>query len=420
MWTIQETMLANEVLLCYGSKSILLPRGIDRAATSNRLRGYPHLRRFMSAVISRLEIVRTAPSPREWKGLTFLDAVDLVRDVQATDRRDFVFSMYGIISRREASMLEANYEASCSQVFTNATFASIMGSKTFEILSVVALDAVRTDGLPSWSVDFAHLPKRPLLSPISKSVDIRLSRGYFSNIGFDTLSQKLVIPVRILDVVQRTVLLGANGQTHITAAQRNELEKHTSVAVRLALKTLHRHESDFPWLEGAYRLLHFQHNLLCGCKSINGHHDSEPAGSSARLSRDVTSSDQDNTNETTSLRVCEAFKQWSLSLYPQQCKDDLAAANKLLPDPLNVSKFWGYALAVAAGATVFATRNGLIGIGPSQMSEGDEIALIYGNWPFMIQRGTRFRGFAYIHGFMTEDYWSREDLTLLSSTFKLS
>lgn len=83
------------------------------------------------------------------------------RGLQATDPRDKVYSLLSIIKPEEARLVQPDYTKTCARVFTEASYASIVGSGIHGALGLVKLgtlgDETRIEGLPSWAADFTIL-----------------------------------------------------------------------------------------------------------------------------------------------------------------------------------------------------------------------------------------------------------------------
>lgn len=85
-----------------------------------------------------------------------------------------------------------------------------------------------------------------------------------------------------------------------------------------------------------------------------------------------------------------------------------------------IDKMGSNMLTFSSSRVVFKTDNGLIGLGPDYMSEGDEVwDLVGGDVPFLLRQGTsdskhedgrRYRliGECYVHGIMSGELWDEE------------
>jgi hypothetical protein len=74
----------------------------------------------------------------------------------ATDPRDKVYGLLGLVNPDEADRIQPDYTIDCSQVFAKATFESMRSQGNWNPLGCVLFTEARIEDLPSWAVDFNH------------------------------------------------------------------------------------------------------------------------------------------------------------------------------------------------------------------------------------------------------------------------
>lgn len=117
-------------------------------------------------LIDRLRRSRTGPSPP-----ILLSMLDSTRETCATDPRDKVFALYGLISPDEASetRLLPNYNKSCVQVYTDVAIYYLTKYKMLAFLQRVPWTLPQNGGyggitgLPSWVPDWSKRHVVPFL-----------------------------------------------------------------------------------------------------------------------------------------------------------------------------------------------------------------------------------------------------------------
>ena len=106
------------------------------------------------------------------------------------------------------------------------------------------------------------------------------------------------------------------------------------------------------------------------------------------------------------------FTQWNSIICKPLGLDSESYRPQWLASPMQMS-FDQDAIAVSGGHFFFVLKDGLFGYAPSSIAVGDEIVVVpYSDdctSPWLILRpynnGYKFRGLAYVHGCMHEDFW---------------
>lgn len=168
VWVVQELVLAKKAILVLGSVSVPwelfsgfchsylrhLPPGAccHSSATwkmSSGLWADIVLMRltFMSFHTSRTEMTL---SPTRSPPSTFLDLLWLLRHKEATDARDKVYGLLGLLHGQNRSILVPDYSLSTAETFSRCTEALI---KSDNSLNALIGPRLRQFGLPTWVID---------------------------------------------------------------------------------------------------------------------------------------------------------------------------------------------------------------------------------------------------------------------------
>ncbi|TEY70248.1 hypothetical protein BOTCAL_0108g00030 [Botryotinia calthae] len=100
---------------------------------------------------------------------------------KATDPKDKVFALLGIVTDIEALGIEVNYNATIKEVYTDATTRILNQGTSLSLLNAAGIGRYRNDkhtvinlDLPSWVPDFSHFPDSSLLVTPARSVDYKM------------------------------------------------------------------------------------------------------------------------------------------------------------------------------------------------------------------------------------------------------
>ncbi|KXT18226.1 hypothetical protein AC579_2895 [Pseudocercospora musae] len=153
-WVLQETVLAYwDPPICFGTftmtvsefnwmSSLIEDEGPTQTAIFLRVREDLRRTPFMER---KLDQTWTRSITEYAKRLCRLDA---------TDPRDKVYSVLGVIHPTEQEKIVIDYTKEIWKVYANATGAAITANQILELLAFVTVDRWRAANLPSWAVDF--------------------------------------------------------------------------------------------------------------------------------------------------------------------------------------------------------------------------------------------------------------------------
>ena len=378
IWVAQEFILAKQVYLCAGQYRYLYsPDWLKRLDTDDSI---GEMTRFKTSIeslqASNLEqslwMEREAQS-REQQERGLIGCLKILRNRNATDIRDFVYGLTGIISKQEAELLIPDYELSYQDIYAKATFASIASRRNFDILSFVrpgtSMSTSPSDpSLRSWVVDFTD------------QKDHADFRGHGWLIGHWKVP--FLQPRLNSDCTAMTIKACAFGTVQGLSAWHNNSDYSdiSSSAIDLTWNAAQQFKSSFaigdrrPAIAQAFRGQQVDKNASCPWAV-----DRATAKSYIFINNSVG-------------HLLGSEKLWS----------DITGV-----DVRNQEKQYDYHRYTewfGSSSIVFATYDGIIGFGPASLTENDTIVQVCSRYPFVALRKQgqhwNFQGLLYIHGFM--------------------
>jgi hypothetical protein len=127
---------------------------------------------FMGSTLwTRINTMEEARSGQEIKKttMTLLKALSYTRDCGATDPRDKVFALYGLIEDGSEEGIEIDYAKTVKAVFTDVTRYLVLGKRDLGILSMVQ-SVEPAHNLPSWVPDWSRKFTIDLLAVVDEEV----------------------------------------------------------------------------------------------------------------------------------------------------------------------------------------------------------------------------------------------------------
>ncbi|VUC22355.1 unnamed protein product [Clonostachys rosea] len=167
-WVVQELCLAKEVVAMCGPRTLtwdIFFAGyfLCLITTKNALTGRPEqlLRsNFLTATSLKLAISRSLDSTTDAVLPDLLALLWPTRSLEATDPRDKVYSLLGLIPEKEAEAMHIvpDYGASVEDCYLKAATKIIWQSKTLDILTTDRMKNPHLQlDLPSWVPDWSYL-----------------------------------------------------------------------------------------------------------------------------------------------------------------------------------------------------------------------------------------------------------------------
>ena len=382
-WIIQEFVLSNEIVLCFGPVST----AYDQTHIRDLLMIYPTP---VPGLLAFYE--RTADMMRLKHGMA--DTVQSISDAallacmsSCRDPKDKVYSLLSLIDTAEASMIPPNYRGqTIAQTFARATYAAVVAQKSLAILELVCFEDNPTAGLATWVVDFVREqdPSRPFIQrKIPQDVP-----------WYETCSQRTV-PAQLTPDLKSLIVSGT---------------QFDHASERFILSTTQANSSG---VDLAVDLVSLLRKV---CRTFN--HKAKSHGRS-QIQDDVIESSLlltygAGTQIYTVIEV--AFTIWdevaTLSTGRRskdhqpfwQCDRQERHRRELEFNIVTsgVADFLDYVAFVSGRIMMFATSEGYMGIAPATLTHEDILVLVPESKLPVILRRTGdswcFRGFAYVHG----------------------
>ena len=206
IWVLQEAVMARKITFVCGCRLVgwqLIYQVALSVQSSGMLGTYrvdPHAPGISCAiVIGRLKIAHGLANNGDW---TLLELLRLTRKYNATDERDKVFALHGVVTNLSSISAAVDYSKSWEEVCTDVAVHELMQKRTLSILADAGICTYsKNPELPSWVADWSHDNERktiietgasfsadggsqPILST-SKDKKILTVRGFV----FDTVAE---------------------------------------------------------------------------------------------------------------------------------------------------------------------------------------------------------------------------------------
>ena len=200
LWTIQETILAQELIFLCGRHIAPLERIWAGASTlryrNDRIRLNPgyHTDEFHEKAVwaaQFYQVGRTRYDMLQNKTKLYDIGCNSLRfhDLQATDLRDKVFGLIGISHCHHECIdepLVANYDLTVQEVFTRAARLALFSCRDLHVLSYPqCMEGKKTPNLPSWVTDLAAETNVKFQSPQSSFQAATVDEGSRFTLEFE-------------------------------------------------------------------------------------------------------------------------------------------------------------------------------------------------------------------------------------------
>ena len=314
----------------------------------------------------------------------------LAQDLMSSDPRDKVFALQSMSQVKESSLIEINYKRPATQVYAEATYASIAGSGSFDIFRHVELDGPRLEGLPSWAADFAQIPwiswafsnEWTMITPDPHNLDQLLP-----NPRIDKLGKSLSVNAILLDdVSQSAAILSCQ---HERNRQSNMQEKYDYVSIPSVkvlkdilqdLSQMYRNEMSGNLERIAYTA--YSHHV--GTRRVVAS-DWEEARSVLDRAFVNTFDDEESTIYDPLYPLLSSVRWWTSYIGPTPIHQDLDPKHRR--SSMQMRGFLAYlrGISVQKGA-MFTTVAGFLGFAAVDAQPGDIVAIVHGCWlPILIR-----------------------------------
>ncbi|KAJ4988214.1 het domain protein [Stagonosporopsis vannaccii] len=374
LWVLQEIVLAQDAIFVWGDCSIswaYVGAAINSIRKIDLIRGLLQTRNLQNAFLmwhmsSVAHHTRTFNDNRQshQPGIfPFLHLLDIARGFEVTDPRDKIYGLLGFPTRCDylgASSVLPDYSLSVAQVYTNVTLSSITKTRNLDILALVVPNHPQNtdciDTLPSWVPDFNSQATAAPISNINTAQ--KYTAGIFRPLHLlpCTKPHLLCLEGTVLDTIRRT---------------------GPSISFVQSLKSQQNLESLIHWYTDAGATVHSLSEILTGGRDREGlllsPHQKE---------------------------ACVAFLSRTIQNYglDASTKHVAPAHHDNLKWRDTIHRFTTY-------RQPFLTCTGRFGLGPTSLSEGDTVAVLWGGQcPFVLSgvddRQWLLRGECYVQGWM--------------------
>ncbi|KAE9365154.1 HET-domain-containing protein [Stipitochalara longipes BDJ] len=161
IWVLQEAVMAREMTVVCGSHLVrwdLIYRLALSVQSSGMLGTYqvdPHAPGISCAVVvGKLKIAHELAHTEEW---TLLELLRLTRKYNATDARDKVFALHGVVTNPYSIGAAVDYSKPLEEVYTDVAVHELIQKKTLFSLANAGISTYpRNPNLPSWVADWSH------------------------------------------------------------------------------------------------------------------------------------------------------------------------------------------------------------------------------------------------------------------------
>ncbi|KAF5660278.1 heterokaryon incompatibility protein (het-6OR allele) [Fusarium heterosporum] len=390
MWTLQESILCPNVLCWCGSKTFpieylyYLSYFIYFSINFNIWKGAPIDTEVSVRAVWRAADLREHMASR--KRIRLALALDSTWDRAASDKKDKVMGLLGLIGRRQD--LEPEYSWPIEKIYRVAMRAALMEEQSLDCLSLMSeTHASRNKNLNSWVPDFSvhDYPFSDNIASLSKPIFRRIvfnaslrDLGYKASIHTNEDDTILRLRGFFVDKVQN-VGPKAPGPHSSDGTDIGLMEWENSMRMVLGewRSLLPRTET---YLNGESLVDAFWRTVLVDLKQ--GEHPKPPSAIGA------TRLDKDDIPRLGQLDTAEGIKQllntWSASMRPEYRKLRL------------IEQF---------NRRFIVTETGYIGLGPPEVQPGDSICILLGgSVPYALRQNTDgtwcYMGESYVHGIM--------------------
>lgn len=408
VWTVQEYVLSQKSYACFGPIRIELRGSIDYRLLYYGVipadSKYTSCQRQIRELAYHLKALNRATEDVQEGALTIMSSLERFRGTLATDLRDHVYSLIGLLNSDEAILIPPDYGSSCAEVFARAMYASLRVGKNqrtdrLVILAFVGLNQVerqaKVEGLPSWAVDFSTPPKM-----IYGDFDLE-RRGtplcLEGKISLEFQVDLIKSSESSLQLVTRGVILGS--VSGIWSYSPRDL----------------RHDFDEDSDDGSSAVILSLLNFIYNAVQVAISDGDLPSSLSAGLKRKKVEVESTIVNplllhslaHDSSGILTWVLDSWQYLAGLHSTFEDLTKERyrSYLTDYLE--SYLGYQ--TDGNLHVVATSRGFVGVGPATMTPGDVIALLPGSgWPVILSpRGEQwvFRGLIWVQGLMEGETW---------------
>lgn len=417
LWVFQELNNAQRLLWCFGPfEKALGPQRFVEACKGAQLCSNNVLDRALTTLLNRFATDLEDMSKQVWwndndesvQGMppTLRTNAINTQNLAAKDARDKVYALLSISTPDEAAVIAPDYQRTIAQVYAEATFASIVGSNSFDIFRHIELEAPRLEGLPSWAADFTRLRRIDLKYVDFVAMDMAVPSNMevpLPNIQLRDSSKSLHFNAVLFDDIVQSVPMLLWEEDHVAVSSKNDLKN-----ALIHLAQLYRSQMS----DNRERKAYTAYAQYIGTRRVVARDWHGSSDVLERLFQDV-SGDDDSPHGPPDYALWRSVQWWSLYVGPTRMRADLDPKGSR--SSMQLHGFYDYLQCIAArDGRLFTTTAGFLGISAGEILEHDVVALVNGCFlPLLLRPRTSggyiFRGVAFVGELLCgqlEDIWT--------------
>jgi hypothetical protein len=410
IWVLQEAVMARRMTVACGSHLVgwtlihQVALSVQRSGVLGAYQVDPHAPGVgCVVVIGKLKNAHELAHIKDW---TLLELLRLTRKYYATDPRDKVFALHGVVTDSESIGASVDYSKSPEEVYTDVAVHELMQRKTLLCLANAGISkAPENPKLPSWVADWSH--DNELKSIIAAGAKFDASRGLQPIVSISEDRKVLKIRGSVLDVVSELNKVYANREKIEMDPTLETEQKRKAVIGKRSIQNcaeLAKRAHKFP--EGQTSVEAFWRTLCCDLTpDIPPSRAPEEFGRGYQLLEKFHEAMRDDGTYDFTHAVYKS---------PEYLKNNLIHNSVFLNA---VKKF-------TIARNMCLTARGYLGRVPMGSVIGDKICILFGGCVPFVLRDTgdgyfKFIGECYIHGIMDGEAIEGGDLQTPSQDFEI-
>lgn len=380
MWVVQEIVMAPEnIILVCGELAVKW----DIFATALTLVHANHLSSLLGPTEYESGIEVRAPD-----GLFNIETIYGLRikkqkrslqvtltdcaSFNATDPRDQIYAVMGMVNDANDAMLDPDYQASVREVYISWSRYMLTTNTSLQVLHLAGIGLPRLIAdLPSWVSDWSAHKKDTVLGNIADTASYRASGSASSCVQTSTNPNSITVRAIVLDTISKCIL-----QPDIELSWRSD-----DAEVKDYRKSL------LDWIDELKSLLHSSHY----------YHNPDKNVLWRTLIGNVKGMGYPASDE-----YGDFFDAW------QSINKDIAKhgnASQCTREAAEQAQEFNSSLNAMGKRVALGTRNGLLGLGPRATQSGDLVCILLGaHTPFLIRENPAVEGQEHAYQLVGECY----------------
>jgi hypothetical protein len=355
-----------------------------------------------------------------------LDILARGRSQTATNAKDAVFGLYGMLKRMDVNIPRPDYSKSVEQIYTEATKFIIIHDISLRILLETS-ESKERPGLPSWVPDW-NMPLRFGIRAMNSEYSIFTASGSSSaEFTFPSEVNSISVQGTFVDRItcaakkHMALIQDLNEFTEVQPEPRSSTEWQRTVHIEACREWIEIASglATYPYGETAkesfFRTLVPRRRInslvedaaLDGFNAWLGCFDPGTSTMVPPALEHLPSNGLQHAEQT--LRFARHSENQSMERSSARVEPDYNAMSTRLEQDEKTITFDSLLLHLCKETRLFTTSDGYLGKGLKAIQEGDLVALIAGvHWPLIIRKEGdlyRSKGPAYIHGIMYGEKW---------------